>query len=1177
MQKAAFCSGRFMSGWLPSKKLLMVMKMISFLLLVCCLHVSATTASQTVTLQGKNMPLQKVFAAIEAQAGYSVSGNMALLKAVKPVTVAVRNMPVDELLNLVLENQQIGFHIDGKDIVLYRKQAQADMSAAVLQAPPPPVLIKGAVVDAAGKVLAGAAIRVKGRNASAVSDEQGSFTIEANIGEVLVVSYIGYTSTEHTLTGTRNIVIALAQQVTAIEEVAVSVNTGYQSIPRERATGSYAILGTGKIENKLRPDLRAALEGQVAGLVLSKDGSIEMRGVSTFNSGDRSPLIIVDGYPITGGLESINIDAVQSVTVLKDAVAASIYGTRSSNGVIVVTTKQGRKGELNIGYRATGGMVLKPDLNYLARASAADYVDAEMELYEQDANSYLTRYNAYGYLSRVNYLMLARSQGWMPEADVDAEIAKLKSNDGLGQLEKHLFRNQLSQQHNISISGGSDKSQVAASAKFISNRGNTLYTHDNRVIFDIRNDWKPVKGVTVRLLSNINYTTSAEPARSVTSMLEYYSNLLLHPYDLVVDPATGQHQDIFATNPLKISRYGAIAGLKPMQYNPLNDLGQEMTRNQNLQLRLGGSINVQIVNGLNVEAGGTWIRGNGFSRSVYSQQSYQMRMAFNDATSATNPSKHYIPDGDMIQESRSVNQAYTLRTQVNFNRTYGKHSIIAIAGAELSRYVNDDNTYPTRFGYNNQAGTFATFNYADYNAGLYNADMLRMHPLAPVNIGSYRYRDDRFTSWYANASYEFDRRFLVSGSMRLDLTNFFGTNPDYRYKPLWSAGGTYKLSNEKFFHINWMNKLYLRGSYGLNGNISLNAGPFLIVTPGTFNSLTGDIAYSITSPPNNSLRWEKTLTTNLGADMAFANSRVNLSVDYYLRKSKDLLSPDFIDPTIGYTSLQRNVGRINNKGLEVLLEGDVLRRKDFTWKLSGTMAYNNNTVQEYNVNYQYGSSFMTSVNRKGYAANALFSYRNAGLDENGNPVYWNSKGQKVDGGDILADDVAYSGTLRPKFTYGLTNTFRYKNVDIAFMVIAKTGNVMRKWAYDGGNISHEDVAKRWRKPGDENNTIYPMLSAFSMNSFYFPMSDVFAEDAAFLKLRDASVTYHFNRNWLKQAGIKEASVIVQGRNLLMLTRNSGKRDPEGVELENPGSQQAELGFTPFRPMPEFYLGLRVDF
>ncbi|WP_298708189.1 SusC/RagA family TonB-linked outer membrane protein [Chitinophaga sp.] len=1151
------------------------MKLTTFLLLAVCLHVSAGTAAQGITFAGRQVPLERVFTAIEKQTGNVVFISKQLLGESRPVSVDVKDMPLQAFLALVLKDQPLEYSQEKQTIFIRRK-------AAVRVAGPPVAApaffpVSGVVMDSSGQFLAGASVRVKGSGVSTMSDANGQFNLNANTGDVLVITYVGYKSAEFKVINSIPILIRLSRESTTIGEVSVTLNTGYQSIPRERATGSFSIVSGAQLENKLRPDLKAALEGQVAGMQLTREGNLEIRGVSTFMLAERAPLIIVDGFPITGGLETLNIDAIESVTVLKDGVAASIYGARSSNGVIVVTTKRGKKGGLNVSYNGSFGITQAPDLKYLRRSSAKDYVEAELDIYAQDPNSYLNSYNAYRYLSRVNYLKVAESQGIMSSHDVAAELEQLKSNDGIGQLQEYLFRNQLTQQHNISLSGGNDKNQTVATAKFIGNRGNTLYTRDNRLIMDIRNDWKPARWLQFRLFSNVNYSSGQAPLRPMGDFLNYYSQFLVHPYDLVVDPATGQPQEIYATNPRKIARYDALPGLKDMSYNPLNDLAQEMTRQQNFQFRIGGNLNILLAQGLSLDAGGSWTRGNSFVRSLSGRDSYRMRTGYNDATSSSVPSKHYIPEGDMLNESRNINQAYTLRAQLNFNRDFGAHSVIALAGTEVSRDVWDNNTLPTRFGYNDQAGTFNTFNYADYIAGNYNSDMLMSAGRPTASIGSMAFRDNRFVSWYANGSYEYGRRFLVSGSIRLDQTNFFGTDPRYRYKPLWSAGATYKISNESYFDVPWMSKLYVRGSYGINGNISLNTGPFLIVAPGSYSDLTGDISWNISSPPNNSLRWERTNTTNFGTDFSLF-SKLNFSLDYYLRKSKELLAADPVDPTLGYTSLVKNVGQINNTGLELSVDGDVIKKGDFTWNVLGTMSYNVNKVVEYNVNYLFSTSLTSnSVNKAGMPANSLWAFRFAGLDGNGAPQYFNTKNEKISGGAVSVDDVQYMGTLRPKFAYSLTNTFKYKNIDLAFMLLAKTGHIIRRHSYDGSSIQHEDVGKRWRKPGDEAFTNFPVLNPYSFDFFYYTSADIFVESGNFLKLRDASITYHFNKPLLRKIGVGNASVMLQGRNLLMITANSNNQDPEAWELGGGDPAQAELGFTPWRPMPELYLGLRVNF
>lgn len=1160
------------------KKLLRAMKWTIFLMVVTTLHVSANGFSQNVkiTMEERQIKLERFFRLAEKQTDYRFSYSTSLVPITLKIDVSAKDEPLVRVLERILPVLGMRYRLINKNVIGITPVSSVTLAAPVDTT----ITVMGRILDARSLPVESASIMVKGTRQGETTDEQGRFMLKGVSPDAIIsVSAIGFATQEYPLHGKRTIEVKMvAEKAADLQEVTV-VNTGYQAISRERATGSFSSINPTRLRSKLKPDIVAALEGQAAGVVVTKEGAIEVRGVSTMNAGIRDILIVVDGYPISGGLESINVDNIESITVLKDAVAASIYGARSSNGVIVITTKMGAAGKMSVEYRGSVGVVLKPELSYLNRASTVDYIDAELDLYKQDPNSYLTTYNNYGVMSRVNYLSVARAQNWISEAAYNAEIEQLKKNDGIGQLQEHLFRNQFLQQHNISLSGGSEKNRTVASLKYIANSRNVIRTDDSRVIFDVKNIWKPSSKVSVQVFANVNYFNEDKPVRTWSDMLAYTSTSLLQPYDMVVDPATGNPADVFYANPRSIDRYKAISGMKPLDYNPLEDLALENSRLKDLQIRMGGTINISLLPGLNLETGGLWTRGSSLQRTLYNKESYRMRAAYNDATSISNPSKHYIPDGDMISETRNMNEDFTLRVQLSYNKRIGKlHRIAVLGGSEVRRDIVDNNTMPTRFGYNDLAGTFLPFNYADYSTTLYNSDMYRSAGKISASSGSYSFRDNRFASFYANGSYEYDNRFLISGSARIDQTNFFGTDPKYRYKPLWSVGGTYKLSREKFFDVSWIDKLYVRGSYGVNGNISLNSGPFLIISAGSFSNLTGNISHSIASPPNNSLRWERTNTINIGTDLSFSKGRVNMSVDYYFKKSTDLLANDAIDPTRGFASLTKNVGQINNNGIEVSLNTDVMRTRDLVWNVLVNYSYNRNKVVKYNVNYQYASQLTSgSILRQDYPANALFSYRFAGLDNNGIAQFYNNNKDKVVGGNVQATDLIYSGTLRPPHAFSLTNTIRYKRFDLSFMLIAKMGNVLRKDAFTGSNYINKHVAKRWKNPGDEANTIYPKLTAWNMDMFYFPYSDVLVESANFIKMRDITLSYDMNNGFFTKAGFSDVRLQFQVRHLFMITANSDRRDPETSEINTTGGTGAftEQGFTSLPLRPEFYIGITL--
>jgi TonB-linked SusC/RagA family outer membrane protein len=1154
-------------------KIWRIMRLSALLLMAGALQISAKGVAQRVTMSVRNTPLSTVFTNINRQTGYIVFYNYDALESTRPVTVDVKNATIQELLHASLMGQGLEYAIDDKTITVTKIIPRV----AAIPALPAQIVITGRITDENGIPLAGVSVVIKGTTKGTQTNNNGEYTVVVkDENAVLSFTYIGFEKQE--LVVGKNGVISLQLKASNNKLTGIDVvNTGYQLISRERATGSFSVIDPYRLRSKLKPDLKSALEGQATGVVLTKEGNLEIRGVSTMlGTAASAPLLVVDGYPSSAGLESLNIDNIESVTVLKDAVAASIYGARSSNGVIVVTTRQGRNGKLLVEYKGSTGITLKPDLKYLNRASSADFVDAEIELYNLDPNGNLTDYNNYGTTSQVNYLLIAKSQGWLNEKDADAQIAALKNSDGQGQLQKYYFRNQFTQQHNISLSGGSEKSMLNAAVKYISNENNTVRNSDNRLIFDMKNDWRPGKRVMIRLFSNVNYATATAPARGWQDMLAYTNTSLLQPYDLIVDPATGEPITRDFKNLKKRDRYAAMSGMKPLYYNPLADLGLETVTSKTLQLRLGGSINIKILDGLSAEAGGSWSRGDYLGRSLYDKTAYRVRLWYDDNTSIANPSKHYVPDGAVVNESRNFNQSYMFRTQLNFNKVIAsKHRISAIAGNEISRNTADNNNMPTRFGYNDQAGTFSTFNYADYNAGNYTADKIgTSSPTA--SIGSYVYQDNRFVSWYANGSYEYNNRFILSGSIRLDQTNFFGTDPRYRYKPLWSAGGTYKLAEEKFFNIRGIDRLDLRASYGINGNISLNSGPFLIITPGSYSNYTGDISYGITSPPNNSLRWEKTKSTNFGVDISLLNRRINVTADYYLRNSSDLLAADAIDPTRGFSSLTKNIGAVRNQGYEISVDADVIRKKHLVWNTFFNFSYNNNKVLTYNVTYQYASSITNgAVKKAGDPLDALYSYRYAGLDNNGVSQFYTNKGEKSGGGNVSVGDLIYSGTLRPKYAISMTNSFRVNSFDLSFMFIAKLGNVLRRDAFSGSNILNKHVSERWKQPGDEAKTIYPKLSDWNMDMFYFPYSDILIESGSYMKLRDITLTYDINPRLLKHVGFSNARIYLQTRNLFMITANSDHRDPETSELNLTGGTGAftEQGFSSLPLRPEFYVGL----
>ncbi|MFD2556466.1 SusC/RagA family TonB-linked outer membrane protein [Sphingobacterium tabacisoli] len=1169
------------------------MKLTSVLFLFSMLGAMAKTNAQKINLDLKKVSFRKAFLEITKQTGVTF---IYLDKDVNPnwrVDLSVSNKEVKEVVPLLLKGRPLQYTLSGKSVSIVPMIPAMPLTTKKTE-PVEDVLqsvIRGRVVNEKGDVLVGATISVEGKKTGAVTDANGHFTLQ-NVAEneTLIVSYVGYIS--QTIQGRANVgTIILKTKDGNIGEAVVRINTGYQRLPKERMTGSFSYISGEQLESKLTTGIKNALEGQAAGVVIDKSGNIEIRGISTFNA-QKTPLLVVDGYPIDGGIDDVNPMNIASITVLKDGVAASIYGSRAANGVIVVTTKMGLSGKPKVKYSSFVNIIGRPQLKYLNRATTSDYIDAEVDLFNYDVNnaSPIDQYN----MSRVTYLLMQARDGEITEEAAMAEIEGLKKIDGMGQIEKAFFRNEISHQHNVGITGGTEEYNYNVAINYQNTQQNMLNNDNKRFIFDLKNEWKPLSFLTLGAAANLTLNKANSSWMLVntiygpeyqgmhfSTITDFNTESMLQPYTQLWDEA-GNQLPLWGLSQYKIDAYKNTPGMKSWDYHPIDELNRRKFTRNGFSTRISGFVRADLLEGLTAEFGGNWERGSRQVKGIQDADSYDVRIAYNDATSKTNYANHYFPDGGVINEHRDFNESWTLRSQLNYSKDFAgnRHRVNALIGNEMRKITFDRNELATRLGYNPTAGSFIPVNIKDYNARVYNSDMLMNPVFKGITDGAFNYSDNRFVSWYANGSYEYDDRFILSGSMRLDLTNFFGTDKKFRYKPLWSLGGTYKLSKEKFWNSEVVNKLHVRGSYGINGNISLNNGPYLILKAYNYLPKMGGIPYYVESPPNNQLRWEKTGIVNFGIDFGLFNNRIEGTLDYYNKRSEDLLAEDAVDQTVGYTSVVRNVGEMSNEGLELSMNINVIDQKDWKWIVSPNVAFNSNTVHHYNVTRPYTSYYTDAMGIliEGSPADALFGYRFAGLNNRGQTQVYNRNNEKVLIANAEIPDLIYQGTFRPKWDLALTNRVKYQDFNLSFMFVAKLGHKYRKDAFLGSNIRNRHVGERWRKPGDEANTIYPVLQDWNMDMFDFPYIDKLVGNASYAKLRDVTLSYDLSK-FTQRFKIANAQVYVQGRNLLLITAKGVDIDPETAEVNDTGgvSSTSEQGFTSLPRPREMFIGLRVNF
>ena len=420
--------------------------------------------------------------------------------------------------------------------------------------------------------------------------------------------------------------------------------------------------------------------------------------------------------------------------------------------------------------------------------------------------------------------------------------------------------------------------------------------------------------------------------------------------------------------------------------------------------------------------------------------------------------------------------------------------------------------------------------------------------------------ENRYVSFYANAAYAFDSKYNLTASIRVDQSNLFGTDPRYQYRPLWSVGGAWHIAKERFLagKLSWLNALTLRATYGIGGNVPRGASPYVTLKAAQYNPWSKDFMAEIKSPPNYTLRWEKTATTNLGLDFSVLNNRLSGSIEVYRKHSTDLLAQRDADPTLGFKQLTLNYGNMTNKGIEVSLNSVNLQTRNLRWTTGLNFGYNKNMlddVEDSNPNVHSYTSGFAAV--KGHPLGAIFSFQYAGLSPtDGTPRYYVEGGSKTEAQVSNLSDLVYSGTRHPTYSGSFSNTVAYKDFELSFMLVFYGGNVLRTepapFVSEPSHLNpNKEMRNIWRQPGDERNpdatpafTGYALDLATMKHPWYAADRHVFKADYA--KLRHLSLTYRVPQRLVSKCGLAQLAFTLQGQNLLSWTANKYGVDPEAL-------------------------------
>ncbi|SHM86449.1 TonB-linked outer membrane protein, SusC/RagA family [Chitinophaga jiangningensis] len=1149
------------------------MKFLAFFMLAAGMQVYAKGQAQTVTLSCKNMPIKRVFENLEAQTGLVLFYNQDLIAGSTPVTAEVKDVPVTGFLDLLFEKTSISYEIIGKTVSLTRKPI-------ILQKPIADTLLRcaGQVLDENGEPIPAVTIREKASGKTYFSDAEGKFAFDYKHPQVFVFSSVGFEPTELKAASGKLLRVTMQRQVNQLNSVAV-VSTGYQTIQKERAAGSFATVSADDLRGKLQTNIMDRLEGMAAGFT-SYRGTIQVRGVSTVN-GNQAPLYVVDGVPFEGNIEALNPADLENINILKDASAASIYGARAANGVIVITTRKGKQGPATVNYSGTMKMIPLPSRSYANRMSSAELVDFQREMFNYssgDPNAVDPRKS----MNDVFALLYKHKGGEITDAELETQLDLFRNRDRYDQmLDEVLRKDSLIQQHNLSISGGSDKYRFNLAGNYT---GATPYAKSGgspvRYGYNLRNmfnltSWLKLDVGLLGSYTKEDYDNGFAPMNSyLTGKASYY---------MLRDANGKPAQWLNNKSQYEIDRLKAL-GLQDETYYPLNEISNAhrliTTRYNNLNI----GMNFKLFRGLTLDLRYQTERTDSSFKQNYTKNAWSVNTQINDATVIDNSGKiiNYIPKGGQIRDRHFDRNSYTMRAQLNYENWFGnKHQVNVIAGAERRKIVGTS-TEMYKYGYDDYNLNYKPVDELLLSNYIYNTQALFNQFMLKRAEGGFKYADDRYLSLYGNGSYTFDHKLTATASVRMDQSNLFGTDPKYQYKPLWSAGLLYVILEDAH---NWIDRLAVRTTYGINGNIPKDAGPYLISKDETStNYWTNEFQSYVSSPPNSGLRWEKTKVTNLGIDFSLFKKRLSGSIDLYNKQTNDLLGNRNSDPTIGWSRVMVNYGSMYNRGVELSLTSRNIDREDFYWNSTVNFSYNKNQLTNLENSSNTVASYIYEVqNRVGVPMGSLYSIRYAGLDATGKPQAYTADGKVVKSTQQLTvADLVYSGTSVPPYAASVLNTVGYKGFELFFMFAYYGGHVLRDVKSPYLNKFPElnytsnldrNALNYWKQPGDEkdfNKAPGYEQAVSSVITEIWDAADKHVKKADYIKLRDVTLSYRLPYKLINKAAFKNVKVSMQVQNAWRWSANPQKLDPEVWN---------GLTFTPSRgylPPTMFTFGLSAN-
>lgn len=1134
-------------------KILLIMKLTTCFMLFACLEVGAKGVAQKVTLNENKSSLEKVLKKIEYQTGYTFLYESQVLEKASLVTLHVTQAPIDQVLSLCFRGQPLTYKIFDRTVVIKEKVAQyALKKEQTFIITPLANIVAGKVTNSKGEPLVGVSVTVKGTSTGTSTDGKGNYSIDVPGNGTLVFSYVGFTTREMPVNGRSLVDVVLEESASALDQVVV---VGYGTQKKKDLTGSVGLVDSKDIGDLSVTRADQALMGKIAGVqvkaVSGQPGSmlqVRVRGIGSISAGT-DPLYVVDGFP-TDNIQTLNPSDIESMDILKDASATAIYGSRGSNGVIIITTKRGKSGKAVINFETSYGV---QEVHRIPKVLNAK----QLSQYALDGmrNKNLDKgKDVSGDPSKWTYPM--------PSAPL-AVLNGTNSTDN--QMVKQLLRKAPMSQYQLSASGGNDKVKYALSGEYLNQEGVVLNSNFQRYSVRANIDAKLSNRLTLKINLNPSYTESNITDESQSSSYGgYISASPINRAQLwpTMYPARDDKGDYFMFSSADASpEWNPLAWVK----NIINkQKGISFLGNINAEYKINNDL------ALNVNIGGTLrsTKGMRFEPSLF-------------ALGNSGDGKPNVANG---RDGSSMDVNWLSEYTLNYSKSFSKHNISGLVGFTSQKDHLETNFLSSNLFPNNLVPTLSAV------GGL-------------LTGGSADISEWSLTSYLARIIYNYASKYYITTSLRTDGSSRFGSERKYGIFP--SVALAWRMSDENFLKdVSFLNELKLRASFGETGNNNIgNYAQFATINYLRYvlgeSAVTGFAPAQLSNP---FLTWEKQQSFNLGMDVSFFNRRLSFTVDYFKSHNNDLLLSVNIPSITGFSNTLKNIGEVQNEGLEISASSVNIAGRDFQWSTNFNISTYRNKVIRLGPN---GDPIFTaagmvsgaSITEVGQPIGMFFGFLTDGIYMNQaevdkGPIFGAGTAAASHPGDLKYKDVngdgiidnsdqAIMGNPYPDFYYGMTNRVSYKWLSLSATLQGTQGSQILNMSgigqlnYRGARVSQ--LISQWNywksesEPGD-GKTARPNDSPTGNNR---AMSQKYLDNGSFLRITNITLAYMLPQQITKSLKITSFQVYANATNAFTFTKNTTSFNPDVSNSGNPLTPG--IDFNDY-PLPvTLTIGLNIGF